>query len=81
MSLLSPVDTYRSNERAVKYQLLFLGLTFFAFVLFELLAPLRIHPVQYLLVGFALCIFYLLLLLQRQLAFYLKILSLDNAHL
>jgi inner membrane protein len=62
VSLLSPVDTYRSNERAVKYQLLFLGPTFFAFVLFELLAPLRIHPVQYLLVGFALCLFYLLLL-------------------
>jgi inner membrane protein len=62
VSLLSPVDTYRTNERAVKYQLLFLGLTFFAFVLFELLAPLRIHPVQYLLVGFALCLFYLLLL-------------------
>ena len=62
VSFLSPVDTYRTNERAVKYQLLFLGLTFFAFVLFELLAPLRIHPVQYLLVGFALCLFYLLLL-------------------
>jgi inner membrane protein len=62
VSFLSPVDTYRTNERAVKYQLLFLGLTFFAFVLFELLAPLRIHPMQYLLVGFALCLFYLLLL-------------------
>ena len=62
VSFLSPVDTYRTNERAVKYQLLFLGLTFAAFVLFELLAPLRIHPVQYLLVGFALCLFYLLLL-------------------
>jgi inner membrane protein len=62
VSLLSPTDTYRLNERAVKYQLLFLGLTFFAFVLFELLAPLRIHPVQYVLVGFALCLFYLLLL-------------------
>jgi inner membrane protein len=62
VSFLSPVDTYRTNERAVKYQLLFLGLTFAAFVLFELLAPLRIHPIQYLLVGFALCLFYLLLL-------------------
>jgi len=46
----------------VKYQLLFLFLTFVAFYLFELFSSLRIHPVQYLLVGSALCLFYLLLL-------------------
>ena len=46
----------------MKYQLLFLFLTFVAFYLFELFSSLRIHPVQYLLVGSALCLFYLLLL-------------------
>jgi len=62
VSFLSPVDTYRTNDRAVKYQLLFLGLTFVCFTLMELLAALRVHPVQFLLVGLALCLFYLLLL-------------------
>ncbi len=70
VSFLSPVDTYRTNERAVKYQLLFLGLTFVCFTLIELLAALRVHPVQYLLVGLALCLFYLLLLsLSEQIGF------------
>jgi inner membrane protein len=70
VTLLSPVDTYRANDRAVKYQLLFLGLTFLGFTLFELLAGLRVHPFQYLLVGLALCLFYLLLLsLSEQIGF------------
>jgi inner membrane protein len=60
--LLSPVDAYRTTERAVKYQLLFVGLTFVVIFLFELVGGLRVHPVQYLLVGLALCLFYLLLL-------------------
>jgi inner membrane protein len=62
VTLLAPVDTYRSNDRAVKYQLLFIGLTFLAFTLLELLSSLRVHAIQYLLVGFALCLFFLLLL-------------------
>lgn len=48
-------------ERALKYGVLFIGLTFAAFFLFELLRRLRIHPLQYGLVGLALTIFYLLL--------------------
>jgi inner membrane protein len=62
VSLLSPVDSYHMTHRAEKYQLLFLLLTFMAFTLFEIFHRLRIHPLQYLLVGFALCLFYLLLL-------------------
>jgi inner membrane protein len=62
VSLLTPVDAYRTTERAVKYEILFVGLTFVTFFLFELLAGLRVHPVQYLLTGLALCLFYLLLL-------------------
>src|SRR5262249_28086624 len=54
VSLLSPVDAYRTTDRAVKYQILFVGLTFVTFFLFELLAGLRVHPVQYLLTGLAL---------------------------
>jgi inner membrane protein len=70
VNLLSPVDTYRTNDRAVKYALLFLGLTFLCVTLFELLGRLRVHPIQYLLVGLALCLFYLLLLpLSEQLGF------------
>jgi inner membrane protein len=49
-------------ERAVKYGFLFIGLTFLAFFLFEILKRLAIHPVQYALVGFALAVFFLLLI-------------------
>jgi inner membrane protein len=62
VSLLSPVDAYRTTERAVKYQLLFLGLTATLFFLLELMVRLRVHPVQYLLIGLGLVLFYLLLL-------------------
>lgn len=62
VDLLLPVDFYQLVSRCTKYAILFIGLTFGTFLLFELLADLRIHPVQYLLVGAALCLFYLLLL-------------------
>jgi inner membrane protein len=62
VSFLQPGDAYRSTERAAKYQILFLGSTALLFFLFELLAGFRVHPVQYLLVGLALCLFFLLLL-------------------
>jgi inner membrane protein len=62
VAFIQPVDVYLQAERAVKYGILFLGLTFAAFFLFELFKRLAIHPVQYGFVGIALCIFYLLLL-------------------
>lgn len=62
LSLVDPVDAYLQSERSVKYGLLFVGLTFVAFFLFEVLGGRRIHPLQYLLVGLALSLFYLLLL-------------------
>ncbi|HCK00791.1 MAG TPA: cell envelope integrity protein CreD [Serratia grimesii] len=61
-SLIEPVDHYQLTERAVKYAVLFIGLTFMAFFLFETLTGLRVHPIQYLLVGAALVLFYLILL-------------------
>ncbi len=57
-----PVNIYQKNERAVKYGLLFIGLTFLAFFLFEILLDLRIHLFHYLMVGAALIMFFLLFL-------------------
>ena len=62
MSLVLPADAYQQVERSVKYAVLFIGLTFGTFFLLELLSPERLHAVHYVLVGFALCLFYVLLL-------------------
>jgi inner membrane protein len=59
VTLLQPVDSYRLVERAIKYGLLFLVLVFGIFFLFEVTAGLRIHPLQYLMVGAALVLFFL----------------------
>jgi len=60
--LLQPVDLYRKMLRSVKYGVLFVGFTFLGFFLFETLTGLRIHPIQYLAIGTALAVFYLLVL-------------------
>ena len=57
-----PVDIYLATERSVKYAILFIALTFLTLVLFETISSAEIHPMQYLLAGTALVIFYLLLL-------------------
>lgn len=62
VGLFSPVGHYQKTERAVKYGALFIILTFLTFFLYELLSPVTLHPVQYFLVGGAICVFYLLLL-------------------
>ena len=62
VELLLPVDEYQKTDRAAKYGALFVFLTFLTFFFVETLAGKRIHPVQYLLVGFAVTLFYLLLL-------------------
>lgn len=62
VSFVDPVDQYLKTERAIKYALLFIGLTFAVFFLFEVLKRMAVHPVQYALVGMALALFYLLLL-------------------
>jgi inner membrane protein len=54
-----PVDGYRLADRAQKYGVLFFVLVFAVFFLFEVTAPLRIHPLQYAMVGAALCLFFL----------------------
>jgi inner membrane protein len=61
VSLIDPVDIYTQADRATKYGLLFVLLTFVGFFIFELIKQLPIHPIQYGLVGLALAIFFLLL--------------------
>jgi inner membrane protein len=61
VSFIETAGLYQQLERASKYGFLFIGLTFAAFLLFELLRRLAIHPVQYALVGLALAMFFLLL--------------------
>lgn len=60
--LIQAVDGYSKTHRSVKYAMLFVALTFAFFYFLEGIHKLRIHPVQYLLVGIALIIFYTLLL-------------------
>jgi inner membrane protein len=71
VDLVDPVDVYTQADRASKYRILFVVLTFVAFALFELIKRLPIHPLHYLLVGLALAIFFLLLLsLSEHIAFW-----------
>ena len=62
LSLVQPVDIYQQAERAVKYAVLFIVLTFLVFFLWEVFSDTLLHPVQYAFVGVAMCVFYLLLL-------------------
>jgi inner membrane protein len=61
-STIKLVDSYRSVNRSLKYVLLFLGLVFLTYFVFEATTGKRVHPAQYVLVGIAQLIFYLLLL-------------------
>jgi len=61
VSFIDPVNPYVLSDRATKYGLLFVALTFVAVALVEVMRRLRVHPVQYLLVGSALVLFFLLL--------------------
>jgi len=71
VGLVDPVDVYTQADRASKYGILFVLLTFVGFLMFELIKRLPIHPIQYGLVGLALAIFFLLLLsLSEHMAFW-----------
>jgi inner membrane protein len=62
VSFIEVADPYQSVTRSLKYVLLFLGLIFLSFFIFEVTTGKRVHPAQYILVGTAQIIFYLLLL-------------------
>jgi len=59
VTLATPIDTYRMVERSLKYALLVLTLVFAVYFLIEVTSPVRVHPLQYLMVGGALVLFYL----------------------
>jgi len=70
VNLVDAVDHYLLNMRSAKYALMFIALTFVVFFFVEVLTRRRIHPIQYLLVGVALILFYSLLLsLSEQIGF------------
>jgi inner membrane protein len=72
LGLVDPVNVYTQADRASKYGVLFVLLTFVGFFMFELMKQLPIHPIQYGLVGLALAIFFLLLLsLSEHMAFWI----------
>jgi inner membrane protein len=62
VSFIEVADPYQSVNRSLKYVLLFLGLLFLSYFIFEVTTGKRVHPAQYILVGVAQIIFYLLLL-------------------
>ena len=61
VTFVDPSNTYALSDRATKYGLLFIGLTFLAVGMFEFMKSLRVHPIQYLLVGAAMSMFFLLM--------------------
>jgi inner membrane protein len=62
ISFVEPANPYQSVSRSLKYAPMFIGLVFLAYFLFESMARRRVHPAQYVLIGLAQLIFYLLLL-------------------
>jgi inner membrane protein len=75
VSMVQPADQYNKTMRSVKYAILIIGLTFALFFIIELLQHKPFHPVQYVLVGMALVIFYTLLLSMSEYLLF------DNAYL
>lgn len=62
VDLMQPVDLYSQVDRATKYGFLFIGFTFLAFLLFDIIGGVRVAPIEYLLAGAALVLFFVLLL-------------------
>ena len=62
VELIEPVDIYQKSIRAVKYSMLFIILTFLVFLFSELILNKKAHPIQYIMVGAALCVFFSLLI-------------------
>lgn len=70
VSLIEEADLYQKSTRSVKYAFIFIALTFAYFFFFEILRKMRIHPIQYTIVGISICVFYTLLIaLSEHMAF------------
>ncbi len=61
LDLMIPLDDYQKSMRSAKYAIMTIGLTFMVFFLTETFQRRKIHPIQYTIVGLALCLFYILL--------------------
>lgn len=76
VQFIEPVNIYQKSERAVKYGSLFIVLSFAAFFLGEILRSRPMHPLQYLLIGLALALFFLILVaLSEHISFALSYLA------
>lgn len=62
VTMIQPADQYSKTDRSIKYAILFIGLTFSLFFIVEIMQKRPFHPVQYVLVGLSLIIFFTLLL-------------------
>lgn len=62
VKLLVTVDEYQKNMRSIKYAIMFIALSFLVFFFVEVLNQVRIHPIQYILVGLSLVLFFSLLI-------------------
>jgi inner membrane protein len=62
VNLLNPVDEYQKNTRSVKYAIMIIALIFLIFFFVEVMNRIRIHPIQYILVGLSIVLFFSLLL-------------------
>jgi inner membrane protein len=62
ITLIQPVDLYSQVDRATKYGFLFIGFTFLALLMFDVIGGVRVSAVEYLLMGAALVLFFVLLL-------------------
>ncbi len=62
VTLITPVDLYSQVNRSVKYGFLFIGFTFMAFLMFDVIGGVRVSSVEYLLVGAGLVLFFVMLL-------------------
>lgn len=62
VSFVGADDIYQGVVRAVRYGIMFIGIVFLATLIFEAVSGKKAHPAQYILVGLAQCVFYLLLL-------------------
>ncbi|HSY61648.1 MAG TPA: cell envelope integrity protein CreD, partial [Cytophaga sp.] len=60
--LMLPVDEYQKTNRSAKYAIMFILLTIVSFFFVEIINKKRVHPIQYLLIGFGIVLFYILLL-------------------
>lgn len=62
VGLIEPVNLYSKVDRSVKYGFLFIGFTFLAFLLFDVVGGARVAAAEYLLTGAGLVLFFVLLL-------------------